>query len=75
MYSLARRRYFPEVMVRGRPRSGSGYIPRLRVNFRLEPEIYKALENVAKRKNLSRNAYVDQALRAALKKDGALPHA
>jgi hypothetical protein len=43
------------------------------VNFRLEPEIYKALAKVARRKNLSRNAYVDQVLRTALEKDGGLP--
>jgi len=43
------------------------------VNFRLEPEIDEALDKVAKRKNLSRNAYVDQVLRTALQKDGGLP--
>jgi len=43
------------------------------VNFRLEPEIDEALDKVAKRKNLSRNAYVDQVLRSALQKDGGLP--
>lgn len=74
MYSSSCTGYFQsEAMVRGRPRSGSGYVPRVRVNFRLEPEIDEALDKVAKRKNLSRNAYVDQVLRTALQKDGGLP--
>jgi predicted HicB family RNase H-like nuclease len=51
----------------------SSYVPGVRVNFRLEPEIHKALDKVAKRKKLCRNAYVDHALRTALEKDGGLP--
>jgi uncharacterized protein (DUF1778 family) len=60
-------------MPRGRPRAGSDYVPRIRVNFRLEPEVAKALERVAKRQKLSRNTYVDRVLRAALEADGLLP--
>jgi predicted HicB family RNase H-like nuclease len=59
-------------MPRGRPRSGSGYTPRIRVNFRLEPEVAKALERAAKRQKLAQNAYVDRVLRAALEADGFL---
>jgi predicted HicB family RNase H-like nuclease len=59
-------------MPRGRPRSGSDYVPRIRVNFRLEPEVAKALERAAKRQKLSRNAYVDRVLRVALETEGLL---
>ena len=55
--------YFYPGMTRGRPRGGSGYIPRIRVNFRFEPEVAKALGKAAKRNKTSRNSYVEEAVR------------
>jgi hypothetical protein len=71
MYNYWHRFMLPG-MTRGRPRSGSGYVPRIRVNYRLEPEVHKALKKMAKAKKLSHNTYVDHAIRAALEKDGFL---
>ena len=59
-------------MTRGRPRGGSGYVPRIRVNFRFEPEVAKALGKAAKRNKTSRNSYVEEAVRARLENDGLL---
>lgn len=64
--------YYEITMALGRPRGGSGYVPRIRVNFRLEPELHKALGKAAKRSKTSQNSYVEEAVRTRLEKDGFL---
>jgi hypothetical protein len=65
----------------GRPRKGADYQARIRVNWRIEPEVAAGIETAVKRENrhrkpgnkFTRNAYVDRALRQALETDGILP--
>jgi hypothetical protein len=56
-------------LVRGRPRKGADYIERSRVNYRLEPDLVRAIKSAADRKGISQTAYVELVLRDRLEKD------
>jgi hypothetical protein len=63
----------PEVMITGRPPKGSNYVERIRVTYRLRPEMVEAIKKNARQREISRTAYVELAVQELLKTEDEHP--
>ena len=62
---------FSAIMAAGRPPKGSNYVEYKRVTYRLRPEMVQEIKKAARRRNITRTAYVELAVEQLLKTDGS----